>query len=270
MKNTNDTSPNLGRLGNLVVKIAQSPEEIAAAQKLRHDVFISEKNELSPTNDIQKDEDYFDQFCDHLIVVEEGGEISTVVATYRLMGGDQAKSAGRFYSQTEFDVNSLIKSHSELQFLELGRSCVKPEYRTKRTIELLWHGSWAYVRQNNYDVMFGCASFTGTDMSAHIEAMAFLAKNAAPEAGWKVKGIGDVIQMDGFPFDIEDTAQMKRALRALPPLIKGYLRLGAMFATDAVVDHDFGTTDVLVLLPISRLNPRYVNYYGENAERHSS
>lgn len=257
----------LGSLGDFVVKIADCPEEIAAAQSLRHQVFFKDTQNPACSGEAARDEDFFDQFCDHLIVVESSGKPANVIATYRLMGQEQMMRAGRFYSQSEFDVNALTDRHKGLRFLELGRSCVKPEYRTKRTIELLWHGSWAYVRKHQYDVMFGCASFAGKQVEQHRDGLSFLFASAKPDPNWDVKALGDAIDLEGLCLD-QNGVNLKAGLRSLPPLVKGYLRLGAMFATQAVIDHDFDTIDVLVLLPVSRLNPRYVNYYGENAERH--
>lgn len=261
----------LGRLGSLVVRIASGDDEIAAAQALRHSVFL-EAGTAVP-NLQARDEDPFDRYCDHLVVEDTSLECprrgighGRIVATYRLLPQEVAEAQGGFYSQSEFDVHALAKRHPDKRFLEFGRSCVLPEYRSKRTIELLWHGSWAYVRHGGFDVMFGCASFSGTDAAAHAPALDFLRNHAAPVPGWEVTAVGEIVPH--APFE-HDQADVKKAMRSLPPLIKGYLRLGAMFALDAVIDREFGTLDVLVLLPLERLNPRYVNYYGAQAERHS-
>jgi putative hemolysin len=273
MTNCNHDQQILGRLGNLLVKIAQTPEEIAGAQSLRHKVFFEERSGgtalKSRSVGNEKDEDKYDVFCDHLIVVEtdESGQgIGKTVATYRLLSQSQAEKAGGFYTASEFKVSVLLERFPTLKFLELGRSCVLPEFRTKRTIELLWHGSWAYVRKHGYDVMFGCASLNGVEVEPHREALALLYEAAKADADWDVSGNGELVDLSALS---QGNSNFKNAIRALPPLIKGYLRLGAMFASQAVIDRQFGTIDVLVLLPVSRLNPRYVNYYGENAERYS-
>lgn len=268
----------LGRLGSLVVRMASEADEIAAAQAIRHTVFSGSGSAILnslPQSDVQaRDEDHFDRFCEHLIVEDSsldcpirGKGHGRIVATYRLLPQEIAEAEGGFYSQSEFDVRALTRRHPEKRFLEFGRSCVLPEYRSKRTIELLWHGSWAYVRQGGFDVMFGCASFSGTNASAHAHALDFLRRHAAPEPGWEVAALGEIAPQESCG---EGEVEMKRAMRALPPLIKGYLRLGAMFAHDAVIDRAFNTIDVLVLLPLERLNPRYVSYYGADAERHAS
>ena len=262
----------LGRLGALTVKLAETRAEIEAAKRLRYAVFHEErgrKHTDSATADI--DEDDFDAYCDHLIVVDgdAGSQTSEppVIATYRLMDQKMASRAGRFYSAGEYDIVPLLARHDKLSFLEFGRSCVAPGYRDKRTVELLWHGSWAYVRRHGHDVMFGCASFEGTDPAAHAEALSLLGEQALAESDWQVAAIAPSVSLPVLRAEDYDA---RKALRSLPPILKGYLRLGAIFAGEAVIDHEFGTVDVLVILPVARLNPRYVQYYGEDAGRHKA
>jgi putative hemolysin len=145
---------------------------------------------------------------------------------------------------------------------------VLPPYRTKRTVELLWQGNWAYSVKHGLDVMFGCASFHGSVPELHALALSFLHHNALAKDDWAVKAAGPHARnMDLMP---AEAANPKRALMAMPPLIKGYLRLGAMIGEGAVVDHPFGTTDVLIVLPVESISSRYVNYYGAGAERFAS
>ncbi len=244
-----------GRIGELEVRLASDSEDIKAALRLRQRVFAG-------NNNLEYDSDTFDSLCDHLLVVDQDEE--TVVATYRLLGQDRLCDGG-FYSQSEFDVSALLRQNPSERFLEFGRSVVSPDYRRKRTIELLWHGSWAYVRSRGYTVMFGCASFSGTDVSEHASSLAFLEHYAPATGNWHVPTCG----AGNIPIKDIKVGQMdeRLALRKLPPLIKGYLRLGAMFSTSVFIDEYFGTTDVLVVLPLSRLNPRYVGHYGAEAER---
>jgi putative hemolysin len=138
-------------------------------------------------------------------------------------------------------------------------------YRDKRTVELLWHGIWAYVRHHRIDVMFGCASLEGTDPAQIGDQLALLNAQAGERGEWAASAHGPrFVRMDlpcGDP---------KAALKALPPLLKGYLRIGAVIGDGAVIDHQFGTTDVLIVLPVSRINPRYVAYYGAEGERYAA
>jgi putative hemolysin len=146
-----------------------------------------------------------------------------------------------------------------LQFLELGRSCVLPEFRNKRTVELLWHGIHAYVLQNRCDVMIGCASIEGTDPSRLALPLSFLHHYARAPELWRGRALPErYVEMNRISKEAIDP---KAALRALPPLLKGYLRLGAYVGDGAVVDHEFGTTDVLIVLPMSVIQKRYVEHF---------
>jgi L-ornithine Nalpha-acyltransferase len=155
-----------------------------------------------------------------------------------------------------------------LRFLELGRSCVLPRYRNKRTVELLWHGIWSYVRQHRLDVMIGCASFEGTDPDRLALPLSFLHHYAqAPEA-WRARAHSSRrVEMNRMA---KQAINPKAALHELPPLIKGYLRLGATIGDGAVIDHQFGTTDVLIVMPVSAINARYIGHFGVDASRHAA
>jgi putative hemolysin len=188
-----------------------------------------------------------------------------IVGTYRLLRQDVAAANGGFYSASEFEIDALAGRHPNLKFLELGRSCVLPDYRSRRTVELLWQGVWAYARRHNVDVMTGCASFPGTTPAAHAQSLSFLAQQAAASGDWSIAAApGRGMQMDLMPSEAVDA---KRAIAAMPPLIKGYLRLGARFSQQCVIDREFGTTDVFVVLPVASISERYVNYYGTDATR---
>ncbi len=263
-------APVLGRLGTLETRLARTKSEIREAQGLRYDVFFREMSAApSPiTRLLGRDKDGWDAVCDHLLVIERAGGGERIVGTYRFLRAEIARLARRpFYTQSEFDVAPLMARHPALNFMELGRSCVLPEWRTRRTIELLWHGTWAYVLANRIDVMIGCASFHGTDPSVLAEPLSFLFHHASPGEGWNVAARGrEKVAMDLLP---AEAINAKRALHALPPLIKGYLRLGAQFGRQAVIDRRFGTTDVLVILPVANINSRYLDYYGADAGRHA-
>lgn len=257
----------LGRIGQLEVRLARDLSEVRAAQRLRYQVFRAEAEDRAAKGD-GLDSDRFDAFCDHLLVYDappSGQGDRRIVGTYRLLRQDVADANGGFYSADEFDTATLASRHPGLKFLELGRSCVLPDYRSKRTVELLWQGIWAYARRYGVDVMMGCASFPGVTPAAHAEALSFLAHHAAAKPEWSVAAVrGRGAPMDLMP---SEAVNGKRALAAIPPLIKGYLRLGASFGQECVVDREFGTTDVFVVLPVASISDRYVNYYGADAQR---
>lgn len=264
-------APVLGRLGSLETRLARTPAEIRQAQSLRYQVFFREMSATPGTlaRLTGRDKDRWDAVCDHLLVIETAGGGERIVGTYRFLRDGVARAAGTgFYSQDEFDLAALIARHPERSFMELGRSCVLPQWRTKRTIELLWQGIWAYVLANRIDVMTGCASFGGTDPAALAEPLSFLFHHAAAGPEWAAPATArERVSMDMVPAHAIDA---KRALHALPPLIKGYLRLGARFGREAAIDRRFGTTDVLVVLPVENLNPRYVDHYGADAGRYAA
>lgn len=261
----------LGRIGSLEVRLARSAEEIGAAQEVRYRVFCEELGAQCAMPDGAiggRDVDAFDAICDHLIVCDgnlPGPDHRRVVGTYRLLRQERAASHGGFYSTSEFELEGLVARNPGLRFMELGRSCVLPAYRTKRTIEAMWQAIWAYVNHHEVDVMAGCASFHGTVPAAHAEALSFLSHNCRAEGNWAVRAVAERYScMDLMP---EEAINAKSALMAMPPLIKGYLRLGARFGEGCVVDHEFGTTDVFVVLPVSFISQRYISYYGGDGQR---
>ncbi|MFN3670917.1 MAG: GNAT family N-acetyltransferase [Bosea sp. (in: a-proteobacteria)] len=269
-------SGTLGRSGSLEVRLARGPAEIWRAQRLRYRVFYQEMSAKPGvvSRMFRRDADRFDSACDHLLVIDHaargrfGGVKPRVVGTYRLMRQSAAARLGGFYTQGEFDLAPLIARHGALRFLELGRSCVLAPYRTKKTVELLWHGIWAYIRHHRIDAMFGCASFDGTDPDRLALPLSFLHHHARAEGAWScsaqaLRGVA----MDRLPAEMVDA---KLALKQMPPLIKGYLRLGARFGAGAVIDRQFGTTDVLVILPVAAIDRRYVDYYGEEGQRYAA
>lgn len=260
----------LGRIGTLETRLARTAAEIDAAKRLRFSVFVEEMGaRLSPSAMRERrDSDAWDAICDHLLVIDsaiEGDPEDRIVGTYRLLRQDVAEARGGFYSAQEFEVSKLIARHPGKRFMELGRSCVLPEYRTRRTVELLWQGNWAYALRHGVDAMFGCASFPGIQPEAHALALSFLHHHAQAKDEWAVSALPSLYHsMDLMPPEALDA---RRALAAMPPLVKGYLRLGAMIGDGAFVDIAFNTTDVLVVLPTSSISGRYVNYYGAGAER---
>ncbi|NBN80080.1 GNAT family N-acetyltransferase [Microvirga tunisiensis] len=273
-----DAPASLGRIGSLEVRLARSAKEIKAAQKLRYHVFYEEMSAIADAQTLasKRDVDAFDAICDHMLVIDHAslkrnkiGRLQPqIVGTYRLLRQTVADRHGGFYTAAEYDIQPLIDANPGLNFLELGRSCVLKPYRNKRTVELLWHGIWSYVLMHRIDVMIGCASIEGTDPDRIATQLSFLHHHArAPEA-WRVRALPERhVEMNRLA---KDALNEKAALRDLPPLVKGYLRLGAYIGDGAVIDHQFGTTDILIVLPVSALNERYVNYYGADASRYAS
>jgi L-ornithine Nalpha-acyltransferase len=264
---TQGPSPSLGRIGSLEVRLAQTAAEVRQAQKLRYRIFFQEGSAIPNPARLfaRRDIDGYDAICDHILVVDHAARTShplnkpAVVGTYRLLRQPLAEEYGGFYTAGEFDIGALIARHSHLQFLELGRSCVLAPYRNKRTVELLWLGIWAYVLRNGLDVMIGCASLDGTDPKRLALPLSFLHHyTRAPEI-WRARALSArYVEMNRMSKEAIDP---KEALRMLPPLIKGYLRLGGMVGDGAVVDHEFGTTDVLIVLPVSAIKQRYLEHF---------
>ena len=260
----------LGRIGTLEVRLARNPAEVAAAQEVRYRVFYDElgARQFDLNSTAGRDADRFDEVCDHLLVFDTslpGPDHRRIVGTYRLLRQEIAVAAGGFYSDGEFELKKLVARHPGQRFLELGRSCVLPEYRSKRTIEILWQGIWAYINHHGIGVMTGCASFQGTVPAAHAEALSYLAHNCRASLEWDVRAVpGRYCPMDLVP---AEAIGMKSALAAMPPLIKGYLRVGAKIGDGCVIDHQFGTVDVFIVMPVREIAARYVSYYSGEAER---
>ena len=269
--------PVLGRLGSLEVRLATTAKEIRKAQRLRFKVFYDELSAVPNAGSLlsRRDVDDYDAICDHLLVLDHAvaprpfrSAKPKVVGTYRLLRQEVADRHFGFYTAGEYDIAPLIEAHPGLRFLELGRSCVLKRYRNKRTVELLWHGIWTYVLRHRIDAMIGCASLEGTDPDRLALALSFLHHHARAPEGWRARALPE--RYTAMDVLAKEAVDPKAALHALPPLIKGYLRLGASFGDGAVIDRQFGTTDVLVVLPVSAINPRYIEHFGPSANRHAA
>lgn len=268
----------LARLGTLEVRLACGKKEIRKAQRLRFKVFFRKGGAIPDAKAAitRRDADRFDKFCDHLIVIDHAAQSRfgklkpKVVGAYRLLRDEVAQKKGGFYSAGEYDLGPLLARHPGLRFLELGRSCVLEQYRGKRTIELLWRGILAYVRHHRIDAMIGCASLEGANPLAHAAALSFLAHHARAEENWSVSARRHLhVPMAMLAKEAVDA---RKAMNALPPLIKGYLRVGAKFGDGAVVDRKFNTTDVFVIVKVAELDARYLEHFGgaTESERHAA
>ena len=248
----------LARAGDLDVRLASGSREIEAAQALRYRVFFEEGGAAADeaSRRARRDICRFDEVCDHVLALDRRS--GDVVGAYRLLRREVAERRFGFYSAAEFEVGALIARHPGLNFMELGRSCVAEGYRSKRALETLWRGVWAYALAHRVDVMFGCASFPGADPARHAPALAALASQCPAEPEWRVSPSAGARAVEASCVAPHD---LKSALRALPPLVKGYLRLGARFGAQVVVDEAFAATDVFVVLRVADIEARYLQHF---------
>jgi putative hemolysin len=227
----------------LSVSIAHDASEVAEAQRLRYKVFAEE---LSGTGGL--DVDGFDAFCDHLLVRET--ETNQVIGTYRILTPHQALQAGGYYSAGEFDLTRL--SHLFYSTVELGRACVHQNYRNGGTITMLWAGLANYMQMHQYEYMIGCASVPMND-GGHMAASLYhrLKDDYLSPPEYRV-----------FPHTPLPMSTLNKEMQvACPPLIKGYMRLGAYICGEPAWDASFNTADMLVMLPLSKINGKYAAHF---------
>lgn len=252
-------------LASLELRVAESAAEIEAAQALRYRIFYEELS-AKPTPEmsaLRRDFDSFDPYCDHLVIIDrdKGEGAAGIIATYRLMRREQADRRGQFYSIDEFDITPLVNYRGGI--LELGRSCVDPAYRTKAAMQLMWKGIADYILHYKIGVLFGCASFPGTDPAEHRVALSYLYHRHLAPAEYRPRALpARCVSMNMTP--IEEINE-KRAFMALPPLIKGYLRLGGFVGDGAVIDPQFGTVDVSVIVVHDLIAGKYTKHYHDHA-----
>ena len=258
-----ETEPFTHRAGALEVRLAANDAEVEAAQRLRYRIFFEEEGARA-TEEARAsglDVDAYDPVCDHLLVFDHARVDAPVVGTYRLLRQSVAARHGGFYSAGEFDLGPLLAgAGTGLQLLELGRSCVAADFRDAPTISLLWRGIASYLKANGIGHMFGCGSLQGVEVGEHAQALAYLHHHhlAPPELrayAWEDSGR---VECDRLPVGSYDA---RAAARALPPLIKGYLRVGAMIGDGGSLDRDFNTIDVFVIMPVDRITERYAARY---------
>ncbi len=253
------------RAGNLGLRLAESAAEIEAAQALRYRVFYEEMGAHADaaTRGSQRDRDEYDAVADHLLVLDHdlGQGPEAVVGTYRLIRRKGADRLGRFYSAAEYDLAPLLAFEGEI--MELGRSCVATAYRTRGTLQLLWRGIAAFVFRHRIDLMFGCASLPGTDLDALAPQLSYLHANHLAPPALRPRAVpARHVAMDRLP---ADSLNMRAALGALPPLVKGYLRLGGFVGDGAVIDQQFNTTDVCIVVKTDLITDKYFRHYERTA-----
>jgi putative hemolysin len=233
----------------LQMGLASSEAEVVAAQKLRWRVFAEEMGARLPSRIPGVDRDIYDPYCQHLIVREE--ETGKVVGTYRILSPESSRRIGGYYSENEFDLTRL--AHLRPGLVEIGRSCIDPDYRSGAVIALLWSGLARYMRENGYEYLMGCASIGMRD-GGHNAAGIYnaLADHMAP------------LEYRVFPRCPLPLARLEALARPeIPPLLKGYMRAGAWICGEPAWDPDFNTADLLLLQPMSRVDNRYQRHFVE-------
>ncbi len=254
--------------GDFEVRLAQTAAEIDAAQALRYRIFYEEmKAPPSPAIAAQRrDVDAFDEVCDHLLVLDrrrgEGPE--SIVGTYRLIRRSAAAKIGRFYSSAEYDIQKMVAYPGEV--LEAGRSCIAKDARNTATMQMLWRGIALYAYHYDIRVMFGCASFPGTDPSQHAQAMSYLYHHHLAPPEIRVRALDHrYVKMDVLEAGSYDA---RKAMARVPPLIKGYLRLGGFVGDGAVIDSEFNTTDVFIVVKTELVTEKYIRHYERGMPGH--
>ena len=241
------------------VKLADSKNEIKSAQKLRYQVFFSERNKKKIFNidNFRKDSDKYDNYCDHIVVIHKKSKFSKnkIVGTYRLLKQSVAENKSGFYSSEEYNLTKLLNSNKYLNMLELSRSCISKDFRNKNVLQLMWKEIYKYIENNKVDAMFGTASFLDTNLYKLSNQLIYL------NHSHKMPNDIMVNALDKCRAKIDYTRNIKmnlKLVKSLPTLIKGYLKLNAYIGDGAVVDHKFKTTDIFVFLPVNNINFQYV------------
>lgn len=248
------------------IRLARTDDEVVKAQSLRYHIFYELMGAVSsPENAILKrDVDRFDAVCDHLLVINT--KTGDVVGNYRLLCADSTQDADYFYSSQEYDIRPMLAAAASEcdKVMELGRSCVHPDYRSNSILQMLWRGIVTYAMVKKAGLMFGCASFSGTDLVGIQEDLACLHHfRLAPEQ-WRATARPELyVPMASDMMTGDRLPKTEQAfLSKMPPLIKGYLRLGAWVGDGAVIDKDFSTTDILIILPVANISQRYLDFFG--------
>jgi len=258
-------------LGNLEVRMAQTASEIDSAQELRYKSFYEEMGATPSAHAAatRRDSDKYDEYCDHLLLLDHARKNKNpVVGTYRLIRKQAADKCGGFYSSSEYDVSRLTSYPGEI--LELGRSCIDSEYRTGPVMQLLWRGLGLYIARHNVSLMFGCASLPGTDIENLKVPLSYLYHHHLAPPALLTKALPErYVDMKLLPREAFDPNAAFESLKldsrsgnnSLPPLIKGYIRVGGFVGDGAVIDHQFNTTDVCIIVKTDLMTRRYQKHY---------
>ena len=243
---------------NFTIKIAESNFEIKKAQSLRYKIFFKEKKIKKKSFKflLQRDYDFYDKISDHLIIIDNNREIrDNVIGTYRLLRGNCAKLYRGFYTEQEFDISNLKKNFSSKDILELGRSCVHPQYRSGIILKLLWQGISNYIKMYKIKILMGCASFHGTNPSKFKDEFSLLYER------YRLPEDYDVKSLQNNEISFNKNINHSTILNKLPPLIKGYLRAGGMVSENFYIDAEFETIDYCVIMLTEKIVSRYQNKF---------
>ena len=247
------------RYKNFEARLAKNFKDIDIAQNLRFKVFYEELKAKPTIKNIlyEKDFDELDPFCDHLLVIDNNkkSKRESIVGTYRLIRRPMTQIHGKFYTEGEFDIKKILKEKGEI--LELGRSCVSKEYRNKPIIKLLWKAISAYMEHYKIKILFGCASFPGVNYKKYKQQLSLLHYYYLSPESIRPKALPpNNIKLNYCQKKDLDTYKI---FKTLPPLLKGYLRLGAYVGDGAFIDKQFNTIDVCIILESNILKKRYKN-----------
>jgi L-ornithine Nalpha-acyltransferase len=246
----------------LIIRLAKDPRDLLAAQRLRYEVFVVELGADGPLVDhvARLERDRYDAHVDHLVLVDprrDPDALDHVVGAYRLLPSDRLAAVGRYYSDGEYDLDPLIRTGRKL--VELGRSCVHRDYRRGTAMYRLWNGLADYVLERDIEVMFGVASFHGTDVAALALPLSYLYHHHLAPADMRVQARAGARQ----PMDLmaKQGLDTKAAMAVMPALIKAYLRLGGVVGDGAWIDHAFNTIDVCLVMDTARMSARHREFY---------
>ena len=251
-----------GEAHSFIARLATSDDDIKAAQHLRYKVFVEElgSNGVGVDHANMLEQDAFDPFFDHLMLFDmslPGTPREQIVGVYRLMRSDQMPKIGRYYCEDEYDLTVLKQSGRKL--LELGRSCLHPDYRGGMAMYHIWNALADYVRDHDIEVLFGAASFRGTDLSQLSNSLSHLHYNHLAPPELRVRAVESAFQ----PMNLLERADIDRmaAMRQIPSLIKAYLKLGGLVGDGAFIDHAFNTIDVCMIVDTSLINTKQRDLY---------
>ncbi|TGW15455.1 GNAT family N-acetyltransferase [bacterium NHP-B] len=252
------------QFGKFRVYLASRAEDIEGAQKLRYDVFYKEMGANESASLARgRDEDSFDAFVEHLVVQDK--DKNKIVGTYRLLRREGARKHGSFYTQGEFDVTSLLAMPGEI--LEVSRSCVDRAYRTQSVMGLLWRGLAEYILHYDVQYLFGCGSFHGTDPAQVAHGLSYLYHHHLLPESYRTRTLPQYFKpLVHMPKEAVDT---KKALADIPPLLRGYTRIGGGVGDGIFIDEEFNTIDVCVVVDSNCLKPKFAQHFNAHSEQTS-